>query len=410
MDDPARRLAGNCDFGRLWAARAVSDFGSMVSRTALSFTAILYLKATPGQLGLLLAVSLAPRLVAGPVAGVLADRMPRRTLMVGADIGRALLLATVPAAALVGRLTIAHLILVTALAGALGLLFDVASGAYLPAIVPAPDLIGANSRLTATAAVAEFGAFSIGGWLVQWFTAPFAVLIDAITFLFSAGSLGLIRAKETAPAEGDRAAGAHARLRDGFAQIVRDPVLASLAGVTLLMGLGGGIEGAVMVAFMTRVLQFPPGPLGLIWSVGGIASLVGARYAERIARRVGPGPALAGALLIVAAGIVATGSARGPTLGAAVLLILNQLSDAAYAVFEILKASLVQSIVPGRLLGRIHGLFETVAVGAMLAGALIGGMLGERPGLRFAVCAGAFCFADAALVAMATPVRRARVG
>src|SRR5438067_5435464 len=144
------RFAGlwqNPDFVKLWTAETISVFGSMVSGTALSFTAILALKATPPQLALLTAANLLPKFVAGLVAGVWVDRLRRRPIMIIADIGRALLLGTIPAAALLGRLRIEQLYAVTFLTGLLTLFFDIANRSYLPTLIGREELVEGNSKL-----------------------------------------------------------------------------------------------------------------------------------------------------------------------------------------------------------------------------------------------------------------------
>src|SRR5579871_476043 len=187
------------DFLKLWTAETVSAFGSVVSMTALSFTAILYLKATPFQLSLLMVANQMPRFLVGMVAGVWVDRLRRRPIMIGADLGRAALLLTIPAAALLHHLRIEHLYLVTFLTGLLTICFDVADRAYLPTLISREELIEGNSKLTAGAAVAGFGAFSLAGWLVQWLTGPIAVLVDAFSFVISALCVGGIVRPEPPP-------------------------------------------------------------------------------------------------------------------------------------------------------------------------------------------------------------------
>ena len=407
MSTPGRALWANADFKKLWAAKGVSDFGSLISGTALSFTAILYLKASPAQLGLLMAANLLPRFLTGPAAGLVADRLPRRFVMIAADLGRALLLVTVPLAALAGRLNIWHLYVVTAVTGLLSLLFDVADRSYLPALVAPDELVAANSRLTVTASIAEFSAFSLGGWLVQWFTAPLAILIDAISFLFSAASLALIRTTEPPRAADAARPGFRAEIVEGWTALRVDPILVSLAWITVLTGFEGGILGAVIVAFMTRDLGFHPGVLGMIWSLGGIASLCGALAAGPILRRVKIGPAMAGALVVITVCLLATPLAHGATWGAAALLTVSQLGDAAYTMFDIHRASLLQARIPAHVRGRVNGLYETIGLGATLLAALLGGMVAERIGLRATVAGAALFLVASAAVAWFSPLRHA---
>ena len=184
------------DFLRLWAGQTVSVFGSMIGGTAMSFTAILFLQATPFQIGLLNAMQMIPAFLLGLFAGAWVDRLRRRPIMIWADIGRALALATIPLAALLGGLGLFHLYAVALVVSVLTILFDLSYQAYLPALVGKGSLIEGNSKLSASAAVAEFGGFSIGGWLVQLLSAPVAILVDAVSFVVSAVSVATIRARE----------------------------------------------------------------------------------------------------------------------------------------------------------------------------------------------------------------------
>src|SRR5262245_8135260 len=187
----------NRHFLRLWAGQTISVFGSLIGRTALPFTAILVLKATPFQMGLLAAADLVPNFLAALIAGAWVDRLPRRPLMIAADLARAAVLVSIPLAATFHHLRIERLYAPPSLQGLVTTCFDVAYASYLPTLVPREQLVEGNSRLTASASAAEFGAFSLGGWLVQWFGGPIAVLIDAVSFLGSAAFLATIRAPET---------------------------------------------------------------------------------------------------------------------------------------------------------------------------------------------------------------------
>ena len=184
------------DFLRLWTGQTISIFGSMIGGTAMSFTAILYLHATPFQLGLLNALGMLPAFLTGLFAGAWVDRLARRPLLIAADIGRALVLATIPLAAALGGLHIEQVYIVTLLVSVLGIVFELAYQSYLPGLVGKERVLEGNSKLSASAAVAEFGGFSLAGWLVQLFSAPIAVLIDALSFIVSVISLAWIRAPE----------------------------------------------------------------------------------------------------------------------------------------------------------------------------------------------------------------------
>src|SRR5215510_4164741 len=177
------------EFLKFWAASAISDLGSQVSTLALPLIAVLMLGATPWQMGLLSAAGAAPVLVVGLFAGVWVDRLRRRPVMIAADVARAGLLLVIPLASALGILTIEILYAVALLAGALAVLFDVAFLSFLPTLVGESNLMDANSKLEMTSSTAQVAGPSIGGVLIGALGAPFAVVIDALSFLGSAGFL-----------------------------------------------------------------------------------------------------------------------------------------------------------------------------------------------------------------------------
>jgi MFS family permease len=379
----------NDAFRKLWAAETISVFGSLVSRTALSFTAILALRATPFQLGLLATADLLPGFLIGLLAGVWVDRLRRRPIMIAADLGRALLLGTIPLAAVLGVLRIEQLYAVALLTGVLTLFFDVANRAYLPALVAPEALVEGNSALTASASVAEFGAFAIAGWLVQWLSGPLAVLIDAVSFLVSALCLAAIRAPESPPTVEERQS-VRTEVAEGLRAVLHHPLLRALTAATALLGVSGGVIGTVIVAFMVRDLGFRPGVLGMIFAVGGLSSLLGALAVGPVTRRLGVGRTLVGSLVFAALGVLLVPCAQGPGWLSGTLLVGSQLvTDPAQTVYEINQVSLRQRVAPARMLGRVNAALEMAGLGAALAGSLAGGVLGGRIGLRATLVAGA---------------------
>ena len=184
------------DFRFLLAAVGVSAVGSRITRTALPMAAILVLDATPLQLGWLSVLGVLPGALVAWWAGAWIDRRSRRAVLVGADWLRALLIATVPLAALYGSLTLAHLGVVAALVCMATVLFEIADHAYLPVIVPSGQLVVANSKRETVDSLAEITGPPLGGVLVQWLTAPFALAIDAFSFVASALLISRIRARE----------------------------------------------------------------------------------------------------------------------------------------------------------------------------------------------------------------------
>jgi len=384
-------LRHNRDFVLLWSAATISIFGSLVTRTALPWTAILVLGAGASEMAWLRAADLLPGLVLGLVAGVVADRIRRRPILVATDLARALVLVAVPLAWALDALSLPVLFVAALASGVFGVFFDVANLAYLPTLVARADLARANGRLQASASVSEVAAFGLAGWLVQLLSAPLALLIDAASFLASAAFLVRIRAPEYPPPPSDAppVAGALADIADGLRHVVRDPLLRPLAGAATLHALANGIVGTVYLLYVTNEVGFAPGPLGLIFAVGGASAFVAALAAPRIADAFGTGPTIVVAYGCAAAALLLLPLAPGPTLVGAALLVAHQLAgDFSEVVYGVSAVSLRQAVAPRERLGRVNGSFRFAELGAALVGTGLGGVLGETLGLRTAiVCA-----------------------
>ena len=182
------------DFAKFWVSRTVSNFGTLMG--ALQFVAVLVLGATPFQMGVLVALEVAPSIVIGFFAGVIADRIRRRPILIVSELGRFALLASIPAAFLIGQLRIEQLYVVAFFNGVLTTFFDVANRSYLPTLVNRSELVDANSKLTASESFAEVTAFSIGGWIAQLSNSVAVAAIGGLTFLVSSLSLAFIRKQE----------------------------------------------------------------------------------------------------------------------------------------------------------------------------------------------------------------------
>src|SRR3954452_16417995 len=189
---PTPTLWRNGAFQRVWAAATVSIFGSLVTRVALPFVAIVTLNADAVGVAMVRSMDLVAGLVFGLVAGAWVDRLRRRPVLVAADLGRAALLGLIPLAALYGFISLPLVLVVAFFTAVLTTFFDAADRAFLPTIVPRNDLVRANGAITASSSVSEFLAFGSAGFLVELLSAPIAILVDAVSFLFSAGFLGSI--------------------------------------------------------------------------------------------------------------------------------------------------------------------------------------------------------------------------
>jgi predicted MFS family arabinose efflux permease len=371
------------DFVFLWTGETVSQFGSTISREALPLTALLVLGATPLQMGVLAAGAGLPVLVFGLVAGVWVDRLRRRPLMLWTDFGRAALLLWIPAAAFLGVLRFEHLLIVALLVGAQTVLFDAAYQAFVPVLVSRSRLVEANSKLETGGALSEITAPGVAGVLVQTISGPIAVLLDALTFVWSALMLVLIRAQEPPPPPIEHRQHLLTEVVEGIRLVARHPVLRALGGAAATGAFFGNFFAALYALYALRELGLGPALLGITVACGGAGSLVGAALAGRIVNAWGVGPTIVGMALASSCASLLIPLAGGPVLLAALMLMVGQFfGDAAATTGQIAATSVRQAAVSDRLLGRANSCMYLLRVGVAPFGALVGGLLAELIGVR----------------------------
>jgi MFS family permease len=252
------------DFSKLWVGQTISPFGSEVTSLALPLTAVLVLHATPAQMGFLAAAVYAPGLLVSLFAGVWVDRVRRRPLLIGADVSRALLLALIPVAALLHLMRIEQLYVVSFAVGVLTTLFTVAYQSFLPAVVSTDRLADANSKLTASASLAQIAGPALAGALVQLVTAPLAILVDALSFLASALFLARMRITDEGPGRHGPRKDIWREMGDGLCLTFGQPLLRTFAVSAGTNNLFGTLFSAVLVLYVTRRLGIGPAVLGVI--------------------------------------------------------------------------------------------------------------------------------------------------
>ena len=408
MRDPFTGLWRHSDFLRLWTGQTISAFGSLTTRLALPFTAIVYLKARPFEVALVATSDVLAGICFALFAGVWADRLRRRPIMIAADLGRAAIIASIPLAAWFGALHIGQLYAVAFLAGILTTFFDVAYQSYLPTLIDKAQLVEGNSKLTASASVAEFGSFSLAGWLVQLVTAPGVMAVDALSFLFSAASLGAIRAPEAPPAAMVDGRSVPAEIVEGMRALWHDPRLRAIAGSRMAFAAGSGMFGAVFVLFVTRDLGFSPGAQGLIYGIGGLTSLLGAAAADACRRRFGAGGAMIGGLTFGGVGVLLIAVTPRAQAFAIVMLVAQQMiSDPGWTVYQINQTSLRQAIAPEAALGRVTAAERFASLLLMCVASIVAGVVANAAGARVVLMLGACCVFAGAFIILASPVRRA---
>ena len=380
----ASPLWRNQAFVRVWAAATVSIFGSLITRIALPLVAILVLGSGAIEVAILRSLDLGATLAFGLVAGAWVDRLRRRPVLIWADLGRAVLLGSIPVAFALGVLTYWHLLLVSGLAAVLTTFFDSADNAYLPTIVERERLVDANSALAASGSAAEFMAFGISGFLVQLLTAPIAIAIDAVTFLVSAVLLGTIRVDEAPPPPREDREPVLTEIRDGLRLVRHDPVLRAFAGAQMSLAALWGIFGATWFLFVLDELQLGPAVLGVIAGVGGFSSFIGAVVATRATRRFGIGTVAIAAMVLSAVGnaFIPLAPAGLPLVAIGCLVMQQLVADSAVTVYDVAEVSVRQTLVSDRALGRVSSTFHVAAVLAQLVATLAAGLLAEAIGLR----------------------------
>jgi Na+/melibiose symporter-like transporter len=397
----------NRDFVRLWAASTVSIFGALVTRTALPFAAIIVLGAGPIEIAVLRSLEFVAGLTVGLVAGAWVDRLPRRPIMIAADLGRALLLASVPASALLHVLGMPQLYGVAFLFAAMSTIFEVADRSFLPTVVERSDILPANSALTMSSAVAEFGAFGVSGFLVQLVTAPIAVLVGAVTFLWSALFLARIRSPEPAPAPRRYRESVVREIRDGLGLLLGDPILRPIALAGASVGGLFGIFGTTYLLFANQDLGLSPAVIGVVTGVGGAGALIGAMFASRLIRKFGLGRVLVWSLVLGSLGnaFIPLAPAALPLVAIACLLAQQLIADSAITVFEIGDVTVRQSLVPDRRLGRVNASVHVLFIALQLGGTVLGGVLAAAIGVRGALVLGSLGGLIGAAFIFFSPVR-----
>ena len=393
------------DFRLLWGGETVSELGSQVSFLALPLVAVNTLAATPFQMGALAAATTAAFLAIGLPAGVWVDRLRRRRVMIISDLSRILALGSVPVAYSLGVLHLPQLYIVALASGISTVFFDVAYQSYLPSLVGRQHLVEGNAKLTGSQQVAQVAGPSLAGGLVQVVGGPYAVALDAASFLVSAVAVGAIRTVEpigVVPESG------RPRLRhdigEGLRFVFGDPLLRAITATTGTSNFFSGIQAAVEVIFLVTVVHAKPVIIGLLFAAGGVGGLLAAFLASPVARWVGGARAtlissfaFAGGLLIP----LATSGAGLLFFGAG--LFLNSFAAVVYNVNQV---SFRQRLCPDRMLGRMNATIRFVVYGILPVGALVGGTIGTAIGLRPTLWVATSGEALAGIWLLASPIRR----
>jgi MFS family permease len=366
-------------FRRFWTGQAISLVGDQVTLIALPLVAVLALDATPAQMGYLVAAELAPNLLFSLHAGAWADRRGRkRQLMIATDLGRALLIGSLPAAYAFDALTFGHMLVVAFLMGSLSVLFNVSYSSLFVALLPRERFVEGSSIVHGSRALSYVAGPSIGGALVQAVSAPATLVVDACSYVVSALFLRTVDVEEPAtepPGRGHVVAGVR--------WVFGSPVIRAALGATATINFFNYVFFALFILYATRTLGVEPGTLGLVLGAGAVGGVVGSVTTGWIAARLGLGPAFALGCVLFPAPLLLVPLAEGPHAVVLACLFLAELgSGFGVMVLDISAGALAAAIVPDRLRSRVSGAYMVVNYGVRPLGALVGGALGTWIGLR----------------------------
>ncbi len=377
------RLLGHRGFRRLWFGQTVSVFGSQITVLALPFTAVSLLHASTLAVGLLTTAEYAPFLAIGLPTGVWVDRMRRRPIMVSADVLRAIVLASVPLAYVLGLLTLAQLYVVAVAQGVGTVFFDVAYMSYLPGLVGREHLVESNAKLEVSQSAAQVSGPTVGGLLISLLSAPIAFLADAASFVVSVASLIGICDDEPAPVP-NPTPNLKAEIAEGLRFVVAQPVLRMIAGATATGNLFGATFSAISVVFLVRQVGLSAATIGVVTSTAAVGGVIGAFSATWLRRWLGPTRVIWVSLTFTApCAVLVPLTSPGPGLAfyAAGLFM----TSFGIVVYNVNQASFRQLLCPPHLLGRMNATMRFLVWGTLPLGGLLGGVLGSWLGDRNAI-------------------------
>ena len=368
-------------FRTFWSAQGVSEFGDRITELALPLIAVTMLNASPSQVGFLTAVVWLPNLASLFIGTWVDHRRDKRPLMIAADLSRTVLLLSLPAAYWLDLLTLGQLYVIAILAGTAHVMFNTAYASFFVALVERDQFLEANSKLSATRSISFMGGPALGGLLVQWLTAPVAIVVDALTFAFSA--LQISRIKMTPAAADETAEPLLRRARAGMRYLLRHPYLRRSLACSTTVNFFNLISTALLVLFASRELELSAGTIGIAFGIGAAGGLLGAVAASPLSRIFGVGPLIAAGAVVFPGAIAIAAFADGPTWVKATALAAAEFVGAfAVMCFDIPNNSLQAAVTHDYMRSRVSGAYSTINYGVRPLGAVVGGLLGTWIGVR----------------------------
>lgn len=391
------------DFMSLWGAETISQFGTQVTLIALPLVAILTLEESAFRVALLTTAEFLPFLLFSLPAGVLVDRLPRRPILIAANLGRAAALVSVPVAHWLGALTIWQLYAVGFTVGVGTVFFDLAYQSYLPRLVGREQLVDGNAKLETSRSVANVAGPGLAGLLVSALTAPVAIALDAASYLVSVLLMGRIRTAEP-PAAREERRSLLAELREGLGYVMRHRYQRAIVATTAISNFFGQLVFAILLVFAVRELGLTAAAIGVVISLGSVGTLLAAVTARRVGDRLGVGRTilLAASLFGPATLLIAVAPAEQ-----AAVFIVAAIAILGYGgtLYNVTMISLIQAVTPDRILGRANASRRFVVWGVIPLGGVVAGVLAETIGLRETIVVGSLGGVLAVVPILLSPIR-----
>ncbi|HTW74617.1 MAG TPA: MFS transporter [Steroidobacteraceae bacterium] len=374
-------------YRRLWTSILISSFGGQVTLLAVPLTAAVLLQASPAQMGILTAMELVPFLLFSLPVGVWLDRWRKLPVYVIGEFSIACTVASVPLAWWTGWLSISWLYIAAFVIGTVNTTAGSAAQIVLTQIVPRERLGEAHAKNALATSTAEVAGPGAAGALIKLTGAPLALLATAALLLISASNLRGVAVTEP---PGRRGAAFWPAMREGM-RFVRDKrLLLLLASCVGAWELCNQTAMVVQILFATRRLGLSARGVGLSYVALGIGTITASSLGYRLVRRIGPGPALILGVTVSGAGWLLLAVAPLNGMGIATYALMLFLYGVGAVFIFINFLAMRQSVTPGRMLGRMTATMRWLILLPAGPGALIGGFLGQRFGLRVPLgCAGA---------------------
>lgn len=370
-------------YWRLWWANAVDSVGDGAWAAALP----LLTASLTRDSRLVAAVSAAaylPWLLVSLPAGALVDRSARVPLLWRTQLAQLVILAGLTAAVATGAASIPVLALGAFLLGTFEVVFGNAAQSVLPELVPQGLLARANGNQYASQVTGQFFLGPPVGSLLFAVSPALPFVVDTVSF---AGSAALLARLPRTPAPARDRVPMHTAIAEGLRWLAGHRLLRTLAVLLGVNNFCNQLGQATLVLFATETLGVGAGGFGLLLAAGAVGSVLGGVVNPRIVRRHGERAAVLTALAVSAAAYLAAGVAPD----AAVLAVLLAANGFAVTLWNIATVTLRQELVPAPLLGRVNGAYRMLGWGLLPLGALAGGVVAHRIGLRAPMpLAGAF--------------------